>query len=62
MLVAAVTIAFGLLLVDVLIPVHGIGHNDEAVNTWLASHRDGTRNDVGFVGSSIGDIPSSPPS
>jgi membrane-associated phospholipid phosphatase len=56
-LVAAVTIAFGFLLVDALIPVHAIGHNDEAVNAWLASHRDGTRNDLSFVGSSIGDIP-----
>jgi membrane-associated phospholipid phosphatase len=55
--VAAATIAVGFLLVDVLVPVHAIGHNDEAVNTWLASHRDGTRNDASFVGSSIGDIP-----
>jgi membrane-associated phospholipid phosphatase len=56
-LVAAATIAVGFLLVDVLVPVHAIGHNDEAVNTWLASHRDATRNDASFVGSSIGDIP-----
>jgi undecaprenyl-diphosphatase len=56
-MVAALTIALGFLLVDVLLPVHAIGHNDEAVNTWLAAHRDSTRNDVSFVGSSIGDIP-----
>jgi membrane-associated phospholipid phosphatase len=56
-LVAAATIVVGFLLVDVLVPIHAIGHNDEAVNTWFASHRDGTRNDVSFVGSSIGDIP-----
>jgi membrane-associated phospholipid phosphatase len=56
-LVAAVTIGVGFLLIDVLLPVHAIGHNDEAVNTWLASHRTGSRNDVSFVGSSIGDIP-----
>jgi membrane-associated phospholipid phosphatase len=55
--VAAATIAFGFLLIDVLIPIHAIGHNDEAVNTWFASHRSGTRNDASFVGSSIGDIP-----
>ena len=55
--VAAATIALGFLLIDVLVPVHAIGHNDEAVNTWFASHRDGTRNDASFVGSSIGDIP-----
>ena len=56
-IVAAATIALGFLLIDVLIPVHAIGHNDEAVNTWLASHRDATRSDASFVGSSIGDIP-----
>jgi membrane-associated phospholipid phosphatase len=56
-LVAAATIALGFLLVDVLVPVHAIGHNDEAVNTWLAAHRTGTRNDLSFVGSTIGDIP-----
>jgi membrane-associated phospholipid phosphatase len=54
---AAVTIGVGFLLVDALVPVHAIGHNDEAVNTWFAAHRDGTRNDLSFVGSSIGDIP-----
>jgi membrane-associated phospholipid phosphatase len=56
-LVAAVTIGVGFLLIDVLLPVHAIGHNDEAVNAWLASHRTGSRNDASFVGSSIGDIP-----
>jgi undecaprenyl-diphosphatase len=56
-LVAAATIGVGFLLIDVLLPVHAIGHNDEAVNTWLASHRDGTLTDASFIGSSIGDIP-----
>jgi undecaprenyl-diphosphatase len=56
-LVAAVTVAVGFLLVDVLVPVHVIGHDDEAVNTWLASNRTPTRNDLSYVGSSIGDIP-----
>jgi undecaprenyl-diphosphatase len=56
-LLAAATIGLGFLLVDVLLPVHAIGHNDEAVNTWLASHRTGTRNDVSFVGSAVGDVP-----
>jgi membrane-associated phospholipid phosphatase len=56
-LLAAVTIGFGFLLVDVLIPIHAIGHNDEAVNSWFAAHRSGTRNDLTYVGSSIGDIP-----
>jgi membrane-associated phospholipid phosphatase len=56
-LVAALTVALGFLLVDVLVPVHTIGHDDEAVNGWLASHRTPTRNDLSYVGSSIGDIP-----
>ncbi|MDX6568191.1 MAG: hypothetical protein QOH15_769 [Gaiellales bacterium] len=56
-LLAAATIAVGFLLVDVLLPIHAIGHEDEAVNTWLAAHRTGTRNDLSFVGSSLGDIP-----
>src|SRR5882757_7989255 len=56
-LVAAITVAAGLVLVDVLVPVHTIGHDDEAVNTWLASHRTPTRNDLSYVGSSIGDVP-----
>jgi membrane-associated phospholipid phosphatase len=55
--IAAATIALGFLLVDVLLPVHVIGHDDEAVNTWFAAHRSGTRNDLSYVGSSIGDIP-----
>jgi membrane-associated phospholipid phosphatase len=55
--VAAAIVALGFLLVDVLLPVHAIGHDDEAVNVWLAAHRTGTRNDASFVGSSIGDIP-----
>ena len=56
-LVAAATIALGFLLVDAILKVHTIAHDDEAVNTWLAAHRTGTRNDASFVGSSIGDIP-----
>jgi membrane-associated phospholipid phosphatase len=56
-ILAALMIGFGFLLVDVVLPVHVIGHDDEAVNTWLASHRSSTRNDVSFVGTAIGDIP-----
>ena len=56
-LLAAATIAVGFLLVDVLLPIHAIGHDDEAVNTWLASHRTRTLNDLTFIGSSMGDIP-----
>jgi membrane-associated phospholipid phosphatase len=56
-LLAAAAIAVGFLLVDVLLPVHAIGHSDEAVNRWLADHRSGSLTDASYVGSSIGDIP-----
>jgi undecaprenyl-diphosphatase len=56
-MLAALMIGLGFLLVDVLLPVHAIGHNDEAVNEWLASHRSSSLNDASYVGSSIGDIP-----
>jgi undecaprenyl-diphosphatase len=54
---AAAAIGLGFLLVDVLLPVHGIGSSDEAVNEWLARNRSGTLTDASYVGSSIGDIP-----
>jgi membrane-associated phospholipid phosphatase len=56
-LLVAAAIAVGFLLVDVLLPVHAIGHSDEAVNDWLASHRSASGNDVTFYGSAVGDIP-----
>jgi membrane-associated phospholipid phosphatase len=56
-LLAAAAIAVGFLLVDVLLPVHAIGHSDEAVNRWLADNRSGSLTDASYVGSSIGDIP-----
>ena len=39
LLLVAAAIGLGFLLVDVLLPFHAIGHADEAVNDWLASHR-----------------------
>jgi membrane-associated phospholipid phosphatase len=57
LILAGVMIGVGFLLVDVLLPVHAIGHNDEAVNEWLASNRTSSLNDASYVGSSIGDIP-----
>jgi undecaprenyl-diphosphatase len=54
---AAAMIGLGFLLVDVVLPVHAIGHNDEAANEWLASNRTPSLNDASFVGSMIGDIP-----
>jgi membrane-associated phospholipid phosphatase len=57
LILAALMIGVGFLLVDVVLPVHTIGHDDEAVNTWLASHRSPSRDNVSFVGTMIGDIP-----
>jgi membrane-associated phospholipid phosphatase len=56
-LLAALAIGVGFLLVDVLLPVHAIGHNDEAVNRWFARERTPGLSDASYVGSSIGDIP-----
>jgi membrane-associated phospholipid phosphatase len=56
-MLAALTLGLGFLLVDVLLPVHAIGHSDEAVNEWLASRRSPGLSDASYVGSMIGDIP-----
>src|SRR5262249_23272086 len=57
LVLAAAMIGLGFLLVDVVLPVHAIGHDDEAVNVWLASHRSPGLSDGSYVGSMIGDIP-----
>jgi undecaprenyl-diphosphatase len=56
-LLAAAAIGLGFLLVDVFLPVHAIGHSDEAVNQWLADNRSGSLSDASYIGSSLGDIP-----
>lgn len=56
-ILAALAIGVGFLLVDVLLPVHVIGHNDEAVDVWFARERTPGLSDASYVGSSIGDIP-----
>jgi membrane-associated phospholipid phosphatase len=56
-LLAAAAIGLGFLLVDVVLPVHAIGHSDEAVNDWLAANRSSALDDASYLGSSIGDIP-----
>ena len=50
-------IGLGFLLVDVVLPFHGIGRADESVNDWLASHRSSGLDDASYVGSAVGDIP-----
>ncbi len=56
-LLAALMIGLGFLLVDVVLPFHGIGGADESVNDWLAAHRSSGLDDASYVGSAIGDIP-----
>lgn len=56
-LLVAAMIGLGFLLVDAVLPFHGIGHADESVNDWLASHRSGRLDDASYVGSAVGDIP-----
>ena len=55
-LLAAVAVLVGWLLKTYVLPEHGIGHADEHVNVWLSHHRNGTRNDVSFWLSGIGDV------
>lgn len=59
-ILAAVTIGIGLLVVDLLLPIHAIGHTDELANEWLARHRSASLDDASYVASSIGDIPAVP--
>ena len=56
-LLAALMIGLGFLLVDVVLPYHGIGSADESVNDWLAAHRDPGLSDGSYIASAIGDIP-----
>jgi membrane-associated phospholipid phosphatase len=56
-LLAAVMIGLGFLLVDIVLPYHGIGGADESVNGWLAAHRSPGLSDASYLGSAIGDIP-----
>jgi len=50
-LVAALSIALGLLVTDVLVHAWGIGAADERVDVWLAAHRTATRDDASLIGS-----------
>jgi undecaprenyl-diphosphatase len=56
-LLTALAVGLGFLLIDALVPIHAIGHSDEAVTDWLASNRSQSLDDASYVGSSIGDIP-----
>jgi membrane-associated phospholipid phosphatase len=60
LVLAAVAIGFGLLLVHVLLPFHGLGSADEHVNEVLARHRSSGLNEATSIGSAIGDVPAIP--
>jgi undecaprenyl-diphosphatase len=53
---AGTMMLLGLLLTDVLLPYHGLGHDDEHVNVVLAAHRSGFFNTVSLVLSDIADV------
>jgi membrane-associated phospholipid phosphatase len=59
LLLAGLTIALGVLLVDELLPVHGLSA-EERLNTWLAEHRSSSLDAASAVGSAIGDVPAIP--
>lgn len=50
-LVAALSIALGLLVTDVLVHAWGIGAADERVDVWLAAHRTAALGDASLIGS-----------
>ena len=53
---ATAAIALGLLLMDVLLGVHGLGHADNHVDVVLAHHRSGLLNTASYVMSGIADV------
>ncbi len=55
-LVAAVSIAFGALVTDVIIESNGIGSADESVVRDLVEQRTGVLTDVSAVGSTVGSV------
>ena len=52
-LLAALTIALGLLLTDVVLRSGGVASADERFVGWLAAHRDPTRTEASLIGSII---------
>jgi membrane-associated phospholipid phosphatase len=53
LLLAALTIALGLLLTEVVLRSGGIASTDERFVAWLAAHRDPTRTEGSLIGSII---------
>lgn len=52
-LLAALTISAGLLLTELLVPVHGFEKWDNDVNRWLAEHRSSVLTDLSWLGSTV---------
>jgi undecaprenyl-diphosphatase len=52
-LLVGLTIAAGLVLTELLVPVGGFERWDNGVNRWLAERRDGTLTDLSWVGSTF---------
>jgi membrane-associated phospholipid phosphatase len=57
---SGLTMLLGLLLLDVVLPFDGLGHDDEHVNVVLAAHRSGLLNTASDVMSKIADVYASP--
>jgi hypothetical protein len=53
---SGLTMLLGLLLLDVVLPFDGLGHDDEHVNVVLAAHRSGLLNTASDVMSKIADV------
>ena len=52
-LLAALTISVGLLLTELLVPVHGFEKWDNDINRWLAEHRSPVLTDLSWLGSTL---------
>jgi membrane-associated phospholipid phosphatase len=59
LLLAGLMIALGVLIVNELLPHHGLGA-ENGLNTWLAAHRSSALDSASAVGSAIGDVPAVP--
>jgi undecaprenyl-diphosphatase len=52
-LLVGLTVAAGLLLTNLLVPVHGFEKGDNDVNRWLAEHRTPALTDLSWLGSTF---------
>ena len=52
-LLVALTISVGLLLTELLVPIHGFEKSDNDINRWLAERRNPTLDDLSWFGSTL---------